>query len=100
MKNAFLPAKYIPAVLLFAITVGCESQSPIKAELSEPPAVFAPALDAAHGNTKYETAPVIQEQAEPRANPDQKIIRKANLRFQVADFKKSTEAINQVIPQY
>ncbi|QMU28106.1 DUF4349 domain-containing protein [Adhaeribacter radiodurans] len=42
-----------------------------------------------------------EQQAISKSSPiDAKIIRTANLKFQVSDFKKSTSAINQLIQQY
>ncbi|RDC63671.1 DUF4349 domain-containing protein [Adhaeribacter pallidiroseus] len=100
MKKTLLSVKYITVLLIWVVTISCESQTIGKVEQSEGPVVSSPAMDTSYGNAKLEAVQVMQEQAAPPTNLDQKIIRKATLRFQVADFRKSAEVINQIIPQF
>src|SRR3712207_5705139 len=97
-------------ILIFSLLIlnfSCNRNKPEVStmELKEPP------MDASVANTEAEMADQ-QELASPnkaeqqalitskRPLVDQKIIRTANLRFQVADFKRSTLAINQQITQH
>ena len=101
MKNPSAHVKHLLVLLTLTVNLSCETQTPVKVEkLTRPPVVTSAVLEASHENVKYETAPEMQELATPRSHPEQKIIRKATLRFQVTDFKKSSDIIHQVIPKY
>ncbi len=87
---------------LFFLALSCQSDTQQRTvELSEPSVSDASTVTRSTSVVKHESVQSEQASASPKkVDADQKIIRTANLRFQVADFKESTTAINRLIQQH
>ena len=97
--KSFLPLPYY-VFLLLSFCVSCNKLTKDSAEsISADQMASAP---AAREMTDMVVTQTEEEVADGKSLPaaDQKIIRTANVRFQVADFKETTAAINRIVQQH
>lgn len=95
-----LPLPYY--LLLLSLCLSCHTSTKDSAEsVSSDQTATAPAVREMEDVVISETTKneeIANEKS--RSGADQKIIRTANVRFQVADFKTATAAINRIVPQH